>query len=241
MRRSGRQGLALLWLSLAFACSSRAPYRLHEGSYPSCPGLMPLQVVEPWEESTHHESPVCVLTFDYSYMSQHQIRLWITEPEGGKAWAYVDTLNREDEITLSQSEEITPAESHWFQTLCEQVLQVPLDPESPEPCVRRVRDGIHFAVGRPERLSKQNASVSSWRWGETWRVPPDTDLYELHEAARALVGLVSAPKELKDSYWIQLHQIIFLTQHYQRSNTSLDLCTDRWGQCPRSAKAPAFE
>lgn len=216
--RRGLLGIGLLGLSGSACSPHRAPYRVDKAVYPTCPGLMPLDVMHPWDDYRQKPSPVCTISFDYAYSAPHQIRLWISahpEPDG-RAW--VEARGEDGHVRLLAEDLLSPSLVEWFRDFCGQVL-APLQTGTRDAplCEERVRDGHRLAVGRFEG--------GRWLSGETHGVHPDTELDELRRAARALIGALTAPPELRPSYWIELHRLIAATHEQERSSTPLDLCS----------------
>jgi len=117
--------------------------------------------------------------------------------------AYVDVFSEETGIatfTLPLDSEW----SDWFRSRCSDVLKpISLSNEVQE-C--KVYDGNWIHVG--QRFG------SEWLVGESHGPAPDSELYELQEAALALVAAVTSPPDIRAAHLVRLHTIISSTERY---------------------------
>jgi hypothetical protein len=185
---------------------------------------MATRILDPWPPTSHHESPVCVVTFVFwPPRGQGPIRLWISDRSGERGRAYVDvSLNDTDvpispEETISRSEEIPSEIVNWFRLHCDEVMADVPAPDDSAACKDLVVDGHWMLVGQQRN--------GRWRQGETWRVRPDSALHELERASKALLTAVTAPNELKGAHFAELDGIMRATTQYRPNDAELNVCT----------------
>jgi hypothetical protein len=220
-----RTTAAVLATVLVASCSRGSrPYRADIGVYPRCRGLVANRSVPPWPPATYHEEPVCVVTFTFSRPNlQRSIRLWVSDGSDESGRAYVDVpiidvwVPKTPDETVSRSEEIPAEFVNWFRRHCDEVIADVPAPDDSAACKSQVMDGNWMLVGQQRK--------GTWRWGETWRVRPDSALHELERASKALLSAVTAPTDLKGAHLVELGRIMHATTQYRPNGAELDVCT----------------
>ncbi len=192
---------ALFALALFFCvccASAPEPYRIHRVCNSSCPGLVESQTLVARTEIPGRAPPGCVIGFEYSLSRQDPFRLWITDTGSQEETAYVDVLHESGEIT-SHSIPLHDEWANWFKLRCTDLLGPLHRQEQSAKCRSNIRDGnwIHIA----------QMSEMKWIEGESHGPAPDSELYELQEAALALIAATTASPDMKKAHLVRLHLI----------------------------------
>lgn len=201
-----RMLLVLGSLPVASCASTPEPYRIHSSCKSSCRGLTDSRTLVARTEVPGREPAACVIGFNYTTSKQAPFRLWITDTGEPDETVYVDVLGElmKSGETVSYSMDLDKDWTEWFKLRCTDVLGPLYRQEPRAKCSSNIRDGnwIHVA----------QRSDAKWTEGESHGPAPDSELYELQEAALALIAATAASPDLRLAHLVRLHLITDATE-----------------------------